>query len=150
MKSTVVDANGSVRCPVCGAADFSDKRTGRAKWGAGIAGAVTLGLAAPAAIAAMPKRLKCRGCGENLKRGDAPKTAPVIDSEGQPRDGWAERPRSARGQRPPRSAFRKQPDASTTRKRDSLRTARRRPEGPGDSGAQDGVLDERRGNVGAR
>jgi len=37
------------------------KRTGKAKW----VGVLTVGVG----VAAMPKRLKCNGCGENLKRG---------------------------------------------------------------------------------
>lgn len=62
MKSTYVDSEGRVRCPVCGAANsFTSKRTGKAK----LAGAVTVGVGALAA----PKRLKCDGCGTNLKRG---------------------------------------------------------------------------------
>jgi len=85
MKSTQVDSDGRVRCPVCGADDFSDKRTGKAK----AAGFITLGIG----VVAMPKRLKCRGCGTNLKRGGgpykpAPKPAPkkpAIASTG-PRD----------------------------------------------------------------
>lgn len=68
MKSTQVDSDGRVRCPVCGASDFSDKRTGKAK----AAGFITLGVG----VVAMPKRLKCRGCGENLKRGGDPYVPP--------------------------------------------------------------------------
>lgn len=61
VKSTRVMADGSVRCPNCGAANsFTVKRTGKAK----LVGAVTLGVGA----LAMPKRLKCNGCGVNLKR----------------------------------------------------------------------------------
>lgn len=66
MKETQVDAEGNVRCPVCGATDFSDKRTGKAK----LVGVATVGVGA----LAMPKRLKCRGCGTNLKRGGKPYT----------------------------------------------------------------------------
>jgi ribosomal protein S27E len=66
MKSTVVDEDGTVRCPVCGAVNsFMQKRTGKAK----IIGVATVGVGA----VAMPKRLKCNGCGTNLKRGDPPK-----------------------------------------------------------------------------
>lgn len=62
MKKTVIDEEGDVRCPKCGAKNsFTVKRTGKAKW----AGAVTLGVGA----LVMPKRLKCNGCGANLKRG---------------------------------------------------------------------------------
>lgn len=62
MKSTIVDAEGIVRCPVCNARDsFTTKRTGKAK----VMGVATLGVG----MAAMPKRLKCNGCGTNLKRG---------------------------------------------------------------------------------
>jgi DNA-directed RNA polymerase subunit RPC12/RpoP len=63
MKTTQVDPEtGDVRCPHCGARNsFTAKRTGKAKLTAG----VTLGVGA----LAMPKRLKCNGCGANLKRG---------------------------------------------------------------------------------
>lgn len=64
MKSTGVDAEGVVRCPVCSASSFVEKRTGKAKWLA----VPTLGVG----VLAMPKRLKCSGCGTNLKRGDGP------------------------------------------------------------------------------
>ena len=61
MKSTVVGSDGSVRCPRCGAVNsFTAKRTGRAK----LFGVATVGIGA----LAMPKRLKCNGCGTNLKR----------------------------------------------------------------------------------
>ncbi|HWC22772.1 MAG TPA: hypothetical protein VG502_10780 [Flexivirga sp.] len=72
MKETQVDQDGRVRCPVCGGADFSDKRTGKAKLGAAGLGVLTLGVGGALAAAAAPKRLKCRGCGENLKRGGGP------------------------------------------------------------------------------
>lgn len=63
MKSTVVDESGDVRCPKCGARNsFTVKRTGKAKL---IAGVATGGVG----IALMPKRLKCNGCGANLRRG---------------------------------------------------------------------------------
>jgi len=71
MKSTYVDENGDVRCPVCGARNsFTVKRTGKAKWAAGL----TVGVGA----LVTPKRLKCNGCGANLKRAgaDAPRTPP--------------------------------------------------------------------------
>lgn len=61
MKSTIVK-DGKVSCPYCGAENsFTTKRTGKAK---------TLGavLFVPS-IVVMPKRLKCNGCGRNLKRG---------------------------------------------------------------------------------
>lgn len=61
MKSTIVDSQGNVHCPKCGSTQFTSKRTGKAKWG----GVITLGVG----VAAMPKRLKCQGCGENLKTG---------------------------------------------------------------------------------
>lgn len=54
MKSTRVDADGTVRCPKCGASDFTDKRT--------VKGKLMGGLLAP-------KRLQCRGCGTSLKKG---------------------------------------------------------------------------------
>ncbi len=51
MKKTIVDEQGDVRCPNCGARNsFTVKRTGKAKWAVG----VTAGVAALAA----PKRLK--------------------------------------------------------------------------------------------
>ena len=54
MKTTRVDAEGNVRCPVCGAIDsFTVKRTGKGKLVAGLLA---------------PKLLKCNGCGTNLKR----------------------------------------------------------------------------------
>jgi phage FluMu protein Com len=62
MKTTVVDGDGNVACPHCGARNsFTVKRTGKAK----LMGGLTVGLGALAA----PKRLKCNGCGKNLKRG---------------------------------------------------------------------------------
>ncbi|MGZ4560422.1 MAG: hypothetical protein ACXVXJ_05515 [Mycobacteriaceae bacterium] len=74
MKSTEVDADGTVRCPKCGANTFMTKRTVKGK----IMGGALL----------VPKRLKCNGCGTNLKRGGsrtkpkayttpAPETAPT-------------------------------------------------------------------------
>lgn len=62
MKKTVVDAEGNVVCPKCGAKNsFHMKRTGKAK----IIGVATVGVGA----LAMPKRAKCMGCGTNLKMG---------------------------------------------------------------------------------
>lgn len=62
MKTTVVDERGEVSCPHCGARNsFTVKRTGKAK----MAGAMFGGVG----IALMPKRLKCNGCGKNLRRG---------------------------------------------------------------------------------
>lgn len=66
MKSTWVDDEGNVRCPKCGGKQFTSKRTGKAKW----AGALAMGVG----MAVMPKRLKCQGCGENLKTGSARKS----------------------------------------------------------------------------
>lgn len=63
MKSTWVDHDGNVRCPKCGGKQFTSKRTGKAKW----AGVLTVGVG----VLAMPKRLKCQGCGQNLKTGSA-------------------------------------------------------------------------------
>lgn len=54
MKSTVVNETGEVLCPKCGAKSFSQKRS--------VKGKVMAGFMAP-------KRLKCNGCGEMLKRG---------------------------------------------------------------------------------
>lgn len=71
MKSTEIDEEGDVRCPSCGAKNsFTSKRTGKAK----LLGVATVGVGA----VVMPKRLKCNGCGANLKRGGestAPQTA---------------------------------------------------------------------------
>jgi ribosomal protein S27E len=62
MKSTIVGEDGSVRCPVCGAVNsFTSKRTAKAK----VIGVATVGVG----VLAMPKRLKCNGCGTNLKHG---------------------------------------------------------------------------------
>jgi hypothetical protein len=62
VKSTVIDENGDVRCPVCGARNsFTVKRTGKAKWVGGLA-------AGGVGALLMPKRIKCNGCGANLKR----------------------------------------------------------------------------------
>jgi hypothetical protein len=57
MKSTVVDPDGTVCCPNCGATSFTSQRT--------IKGKIASGFLAP-------KRLKCNGCGTALKRGDPP------------------------------------------------------------------------------
>lgn len=54
MKSTKVDAEGVVRCPKCSATSFAQKRSGKGKLMGGLAA---------------PKRLKCNGCGQMLKRG---------------------------------------------------------------------------------
>lgn len=62
MKSTQLDANGDVRCPKCGARNsFTAKRTGKAKLGVLATGGV--------GVLATSKKLKCNGCGTNLKRG---------------------------------------------------------------------------------
>ena len=58
MKSTIVDPDGMVRCPKCGAMSFTSQRT--------IKGKIASGLLAP-------RRLKRNGCGTALKRGDPPK-----------------------------------------------------------------------------
>ena len=60
MKSVRV-IDGDVVCPKCGARNqFVSKRTGKAKWMA----IPTVGIG----VLAAPKRLKCNGCGTNLKR----------------------------------------------------------------------------------
>lgn len=60
MRTTIIDEDGNVRCPMCGAINsFTVKRTGKAK----VAGAAAGGVG----ILAMPKRLQCNGCGTNLK-----------------------------------------------------------------------------------
>jgi hypothetical protein len=58
MKATTVDTDGTVRCPVCGATSFTSKRTIKGKLAAGVLA---------------PKRLKCDGCGTDLKRGEPPR-----------------------------------------------------------------------------
>lgn len=66
MKSTKV-IDDQVKCPVCGAVNsFTVKRTGKAK--------VLTGLVALPLIAVAPKRLRCNGCGTNLKTGTAPRS----------------------------------------------------------------------------
>jgi len=52
MKSTLVDAQGTVRCPKCHATSFVSKRS--------VKGKLALGILAP-------KHLKCAGCGRMLK-----------------------------------------------------------------------------------
>jgi DNA-directed RNA polymerase subunit RPC12/RpoP len=62
MRTTRVDKEtGDVRCPKCGANSFITKRTVKGK----LMGATMGGVG----IALMPKRLKCMGCGKNLKFG---------------------------------------------------------------------------------
>ena len=106
MKSTIVDSEGNVRCPVCGANDFSDKRTGRATMAGLPFGAL--------GIAAMPKRLKCRGCGENLKRGGKPSERARIETpkrtvKVEETEPYRENRKAADlPDRPPRDAFRRQ------------------------------------------
>ena len=69
MKKTKVLPDGSVACPKCGAVNsFTAKRTGRAKLLSVGVGVATLGVGGVATAAVMPKRLKCNGCGRNLKR----------------------------------------------------------------------------------
>lgn len=53
MKKVVVDEEGDVRCPKCGAKNFVGKRT--------IKGAIVGG------FVFAPKRAKCLGCGKTLK-----------------------------------------------------------------------------------
>lgn len=60
MKKTIVDEAGDVRCPHCNSRNsFVAKRSGMAKWIA----VPTIGIG----VLAMPKRLRCNGCGKNLK-----------------------------------------------------------------------------------
>jgi hypothetical protein len=54
VKSTQVRSDGAVVCPKCGGTSFTQKRT--------VKGKILLTIWAP-------KRLKCSGCGANLKRG---------------------------------------------------------------------------------
>jgi uncharacterized Zn finger protein (UPF0148 family) len=53
MKATVVEADGTVRCPTCGATTFTSGRTAKGL----IAGGIVFA----------PRRLKCAGCGTHLK-----------------------------------------------------------------------------------
>ncbi len=71
MKSTQVTADGQVRCPVCGSTFFTEKRTGKAKW----LTVPTIGLG----VLLAPKRLKCGGCGTNLKRNGRTVTVDQVD-----------------------------------------------------------------------
>lgn len=65
MKGTVVDAQGVVRCPYCGAANsFTAQRRRRAKVAFG---ALSL-FGAP--------KLRCNGCGRFTKPGDGPEPEP--------------------------------------------------------------------------
>lgn len=60
MERTIIDENGDVQCPKCGARDaFTSKRTAKGKMAAGLAA---------------PKRLQCQGCGTYLKPGSPGKT----------------------------------------------------------------------------
>lgn len=95
MKSTVVDSAGVVRCPVCGASDFSDKRT--------IKGKIAVGVLAP-------KRLKCRGCGANLKKSGGDREA--VDRVVEARAEAIAQP-AASGDRPSRESFRRRTDPPT-------------------------------------
>ena len=62
MKSTQVTDEGDVRCPKCGARNqFTAKRTGKAK----LLVVATGGMGA----VATSKKLKCMGCGTNLRAG---------------------------------------------------------------------------------
>jgi DNA-directed RNA polymerase subunit RPC12/RpoP len=61
MKSTKIDAEGTVRCPNCGSTSFTSQRSTKAKVGGGL----MFGVGALAA----PKRLRCNGCGAFLKPG---------------------------------------------------------------------------------
>lgn len=89
MKSTIVDADGNVRCPVCGAANsFTSKRTAKAK----VLGGAAVGVGALAA----PKRLRCNGCGTYLKAsgGDAkPALAERLDATSDRSREWSSRQR---------------------------------------------------------
>jgi large subunit ribosomal protein L7/L12 len=70
MKSTVVDENGDVTCPRCGAKNnFTSKRSGKAKIGLGL-------MTGPGALLA-PKRLQCQGCGKYLKTAATRTAGPV-------------------------------------------------------------------------
>jgi ribosomal protein S27E len=54
MKSTTVNTQtGAVTCPKCGSSQFTEKRSAKGKLAGGLMA---------------PKRLKCQGCGEMLKR----------------------------------------------------------------------------------
>lgn len=70
MQTTRVDADGTVRCPNCGATSFRSQRSTKAKVGL----IPTLGAAALVA----PKRLKCNGCGTYLRASEG--TASKLDN----------------------------------------------------------------------
>lgn len=82
MRSTIVGPDGSVRCPACGGTQFSDKRTVKGKIAAGVLA---------------PKRLKCRGCGANLKKAGGDREVAVP----------AQRSPLVSGPRPKRDSFRR-------------------------------------------
>lgn len=72
MRTTQVDEDGNVRCPKCGANAFTSKRT--------VAGKMAAGLLAP-------KRLKCQGCGTNLRTGSSQTAAAAQWSKEHPPPG---------------------------------------------------------------
>lgn len=76
MKSTIVEPDGTVRCPVCKGTSFTLKRTAKAK----VLGVATIGVGA----LAMPKRVYCMGCGANLKPGSPPATKPAAAAPARP------------------------------------------------------------------
>jgi DNA-directed RNA polymerase subunit RPC12/RpoP len=60
VRHTEVTVDGDVRCPKCGARNqFTPKRTGKAKLMVVATGGV--------GVLATSKKLKCQGCGTNLK-----------------------------------------------------------------------------------
>jgi hypothetical protein len=67
MKSTTVDSDGTVRCPVCRSTQFALKRTVKAK----VLGVATVGIG----VLAMPKRAHCMGCGADLRMAAQPDAA---------------------------------------------------------------------------
>ena len=78
MKNVLVNADGDLLCPACGAKQqFSYRRTRGAKLAAGI----TVGVG----MLAAPKRLQCLGCKEYLKTPaiSTEASAPVYSSTGQ-------------------------------------------------------------------
>ena len=91
MRRVEVTPEGDVKCPVCGAKNqFAIKRTAKAKWMA----VPTIGVG----LAAMPKRLRCNGCGTNLKTAGSPGPTPSerVAAAARPRRPRASDERGAR------------------------------------------------------
>lgn len=83
MRSILINPEGELVCPACGSKTFSNRRTGRAKLGIGVAGVLTAGVVGVAAAAAAPKRMQCLGCREYLTGPPVPTPAPVVQQHTQ-------------------------------------------------------------------